>query len=101
MLVESGPALMAEFIKHDLADKFYFFIAPKIIGGDSPFNMFSGLGISEMDDIVKLDFDKIKRVGWRYFYNRLPVKIRPGNHFRLIADEMGYETAGLCKVFIK
>lgn len=77
VLVESGPALMAEFVKHDLADKFYFFIAPKIIGGDSPFNMFSGLGISSMDDTVKLDFDKIRIAGGDIFITAYPKKERP------------------------
>ena len=77
MLVESGPALMAEFIKHDLADKFYFFIAPKIIGGDSPFNMFSGLGISSMDNTVKLGFDKIRIVGGDIFITAYPNRTDP------------------------
>jgi diaminohydroxyphosphoribosylaminopyrimidine deaminase / 5-amino-6-(5-phosphoribosylamino)uracil reductase len=72
VLVESGPALITEFIKHSLADKFYFFIAPKIIGGDSPFNMFSGLGLTEMDDAFKLDFDKISRVGGDIFITAYP-----------------------------
>jgi len=74
VLVESGPSLMAEFIRHKLADKFYFFIAPKIIGGDSPFSMFSGLGISEMDDVFKLDFDGIKKVGGDIFITAYPSK---------------------------
>jgi diaminohydroxyphosphoribosylaminopyrimidine deaminase/5-amino-6-(5-phosphoribosylamino)uracil reductase len=72
VLVESGPALMTEFIRHNLADKFYFFIAPKIIGGDSPFNMVSGLGISAMDDAFKLDLDKIKKVGGNIFITAYP-----------------------------
>jgi diaminohydroxyphosphoribosylaminopyrimidine deaminase/5-amino-6-(5-phosphoribosylamino)uracil reductase len=77
VLVESGPTLMTEFIKHDLADKFYFFIAPKIIGGDSQFNMFSSLDISEMGDTVKLDFDKIKRVGGDIFITAYPKRTDP------------------------
>lgn len=72
VLVESGPTLLAEFLKNKLADKFYFFIAPKIIGGDSPFNMFSGLGITDMADMVKLDFDKIRRVGADIFITAYP-----------------------------
>jgi diaminohydroxyphosphoribosylaminopyrimidine deaminase/5-amino-6-(5-phosphoribosylamino)uracil reductase len=72
VLVESGPTLMAEFIKHGLADKFYFFVAPKIIGGDSPFNMFSSLGISEMDNTFKLEFDKIRKVGGDIFITAYP-----------------------------
>jgi diaminohydroxyphosphoribosylaminopyrimidine deaminase / 5-amino-6-(5-phosphoribosylamino)uracil reductase len=77
VLVESGPTLMTEFIKHGLADKFYFFIAPKIIGGDSLFNMFSALGISEMDDTVKLDFDKIKKTGGDIFITAYPKRTGP------------------------
>jgi len=74
VLVESGPALMTEFIRQNLADKFYFFIAPKIIGGDSPFDMFSSLGISAMDDAFKLEFDKITRVGGDIFITAYPKK---------------------------
>ena len=88
VLVESGPSLMAEFIRHNLADKFYFFIAPKIIGGDSPFSMFSGLGISEMEDIVKLDFDKIKRVGGDVFITAYPAKTKLCNRLRLVTFEI-------------
>jgi diaminohydroxyphosphoribosylaminopyrimidine deaminase/5-amino-6-(5-phosphoribosylamino)uracil reductase len=77
VLVESGPTLMTDFIRHNLSDKFYFFIAPKIIGGDSPFNMFSGLGISAMDDTLKLDFDKIKKVGDDIFITAYPVRTDP------------------------
>lgn len=77
VLVESGPTLMTDFIRHNLSDKFYFFIAPKIIGGDSPFNMFSGLEISAMDDTLKLDFDKIKKVGDDIFITAYPVRTDP------------------------
>ncbi|HEX7561569.1 MAG TPA: RibD family protein, partial [Candidatus Humimicrobiaceae bacterium] len=72
VLVESGPALMTEFIRQNLADKFYFFIAPKIIGGDSPFNMFAGLGISVIDDAFKLEFDKITKAGSDIFITAYP-----------------------------
>jgi diaminohydroxyphosphoribosylaminopyrimidine deaminase/5-amino-6-(5-phosphoribosylamino)uracil reductase len=77
VLVESGPALMAEFIRYGLADKFYFFVAPKIIGGDSPFNMFSSLGISEMDNTFKLEFDKIRKVGGDIFITAYPKRTGP------------------------
>ena len=38
--------------------------------------MFSGLGISAMDDIIKLDFDKIRRIGSDIFITAYPEKNR-------------------------
>lgn len=61
VFLESGPVLITEFLKNNLIDKFIFFLAPKIIGGDSNFNMFSGLNINKIDDVLKIKFETVKK----------------------------------------
>jgi diaminohydroxyphosphoribosylaminopyrimidine deaminase/5-amino-6-(5-phosphoribosylamino)uracil reductase len=63
ILIESGPTLVTSFLTNNLIDKFYFFIAPKIIGSDSKYDMFSELNIKKLNDTFKLKFEKIKQVG--------------------------------------
>ncbi|MDD3819562.1 MAG: bifunctional diaminohydroxyphosphoribosylaminopyrimidine deaminase/5-amino-6-(5-phosphoribosylamino)uracil reductase RibD [Actinomycetota bacterium] len=63
VLLESGPAVTGSFLKRGLIDKFIFFIAPKIIGGDSSYGMFPGMGINNIEDCINLRFDNIKRSG--------------------------------------
>jgi diaminohydroxyphosphoribosylaminopyrimidine deaminase/5-amino-6-(5-phosphoribosylamino)uracil reductase len=62
VLLESGPALVTEFLKNNLIDKFIFFLAPKIIGGDSSFNMFSNLNINKIDDVLRINFEAVKKI---------------------------------------
>jgi diaminohydroxyphosphoribosylaminopyrimidine deaminase / 5-amino-6-(5-phosphoribosylamino)uracil reductase len=62
VLLEAGPSLITEFLKNNLIDKFIFFLAPKIIGGDSNFNMFSNLNISKVDDAFRINFEKVKKI---------------------------------------
>jgi len=61
VFLESGPTLVTEFLKNNLIDKFIFFLAPKIIGGDSNFNMFSGLNINKIDDVLRINFETVKK----------------------------------------
>jgi len=61
VFLESGPALVTEFLKNNLIDKFIFFLAPKIIGGDSNFNMFSSLNINKIDDVLRINFETVKK----------------------------------------
>jgi len=62
LLVESGPALATSFLISGLIDKLYFFIAPKVVGGDSSFSMFGSLGIEDIDDSIQLDFDSVETI---------------------------------------
>lgn len=62
VLLESGPVLVTEFLKNNLIDKFIFFLAPKIIGGDSNFNMFSSLNINKIDDVLRINFETVKKI---------------------------------------
>jgi diaminohydroxyphosphoribosylaminopyrimidine deaminase/5-amino-6-(5-phosphoribosylamino)uracil reductase len=61
VLLESGPVLVTEFLKNNLIDKFIFFLAPKIIGGDSNYNMFSSLNINKIDNVPRINFETVKK----------------------------------------
>ncbi|MHB1346380.1 MAG: bifunctional diaminohydroxyphosphoribosylaminopyrimidine deaminase/5-amino-6-(5-phosphoribosylamino)uracil reductase RibD [Candidatus Humimicrobiaceae bacterium] len=63
ILVEAGPTLVSSFLKEELIDKFLIFIAPKIIGGESIYDMFSGLNIKDMSEVLSLKFSKVRKVG--------------------------------------
>jgi len=63
VLVECGPTLAACFTKKKLADKFIFFFGPKIIGGGSPYSMFSSLDVPDVNKAYKIRFETIKRTG--------------------------------------
>lgn len=63
ILLESGKTLVTEFIKKGLIDKFIFFIAPKLIGGDSPYGIISGLNVTNINSAEKIRFEQIRKVG--------------------------------------
>ena len=73
VLVESGPAILTELLKENLIDKFYLFIAPKIIGGDSRYSIFTELNISNINDSIKLRFEKIRKIGEDILITAYPI----------------------------
>ncbi len=74
LLLECGPTLVTSFLKRDLIDKFIFYLAPKIIGGDSSYSMFGGLGIDRITDCINLRFDSIRRSGGDVVVTAYPLK---------------------------
>ncbi|WP_196593229.1 bifunctional diaminohydroxyphosphoribosylaminopyrimidine deaminase/5-amino-6-(5-phosphoribosylamino)uracil reductase RibD [Pectinatus sottacetonis] len=54
ILVEGGATLTGSLIKEKLADKAYFFIAPKLIGGKTAKSAIEGPGIGNLTDAVQL-----------------------------------------------
>ncbi len=74
ILLECGPSLAGSFLKRNLIDKFIFYLAPKIIGGDSKYDMFSGLGIMKIKESLNLEFKNIKRVGSDLVITAYPLK---------------------------
>jgi len=63
ILLEAGPTVITYFLKNNLIDKFIIFLAPKIIGGDSRYSMFSKLNIDKIKNSVKMKFNSIKKIG--------------------------------------
>lgn len=53
IFVEAGGILCGEFIKHNLVDKIYHFVAPKIVNDNSAKSCFNG------DDILKISDSKV------------------------------------------
>jgi diaminohydroxyphosphoribosylaminopyrimidine deaminase/5-amino-6-(5-phosphoribosylamino)uracil reductase len=62
VLLEGGHTLAGEFLRSGLIDKFFFFYAPKILGGAGP-GLFAGDGAGKMMDAIKLRNLKIRRFG--------------------------------------
>ncbi|NTU97131.1 MAG: bifunctional diaminohydroxyphosphoribosylaminopyrimidine deaminase/5-amino-6-(5-phosphoribosylamino)uracil reductase RibD [Chlorobiaceae bacterium] len=56
LLVEGGSRLSASFVRENLADKLYLFIAPKLFGSDA-LSSFGPLGVSMPEESVKLCFE--------------------------------------------
>ncbi len=60
-LVEGGPTIAASFVEHALVDRFILYIAPKLIGGDAPGVLNSG--VKTLTDAWQLRVDRVSRVG--------------------------------------
>jgi diaminohydroxyphosphoribosylaminopyrimidine deaminase / 5-amino-6-(5-phosphoribosylamino)uracil reductase len=63
LLVEGGSELMGSLMREKLIDKFYFFMAPKVLGGDDGIPMASGKGPIKMDESVGLKDVEVRRFG--------------------------------------
>jgi diaminohydroxyphosphoribosylaminopyrimidine deaminase/5-amino-6-(5-phosphoribosylamino)uracil reductase len=74
LLLECGPTLITSFLKRDLIDKFIFYLAPKIIGGNSIYSMFGSLGINRITDCINLRFNSIRRSGGDMVVTAYPLK---------------------------
>lgn len=62
VLVEGGSKLSHTFLKENLVDKFYYFIAPKIYGGSDGIASFCGKGPQMMSDAVELEILEQKKI---------------------------------------
>ncbi len=62
-MIEAGPGVLTSFLKAAAIDKFYIFIAPKVIGGDSDFDMFKKLDIKNLSESIGLIFDSAIKSG--------------------------------------
>lgn len=60
LLLEGGAQINAYMLKHNLVDKVYWFIAPKIIGGKNAPSPVAGHGIEYMNQAIKLNKVEIK-----------------------------------------
>lgn len=60
ILVEAGGLLNGALIKNSLVDKFYFFIAPKILGDNSGKSLVEGFDIEDINNSLNFKFDEIK-----------------------------------------
>lgn len=63
ILLEGGGTLNFEMARAGLIDEYFIFIAPKIIGGVNAPSIFSGDGISKINDSININIDDISMVG--------------------------------------
>jgi len=61
VLVEGGSGITGSLIREKLADKFYIFMAPKILGGNDGYPVAAGRGAKRMDRCLNLRDIKIRR----------------------------------------
>jgi diaminohydroxyphosphoribosylaminopyrimidine deaminase/5-amino-6-(5-phosphoribosylamino)uracil reductase len=61
LLVEAGPGLATALFRQDLVDRFFCFVAPKVVGYGIP--VLGDLGITEMDDAVTFAGQEWEPVG--------------------------------------
>jgi diaminohydroxyphosphoribosylaminopyrimidine deaminase/5-amino-6-(5-phosphoribosylamino)uracil reductase len=62
ILLEGGERLCGEMLRQGLIDRFLFFIAPKIAGGEGK-GLFAGAGATLMSEALPLAIRKVSRVG--------------------------------------
>ncbi|MGE5404603.1 MAG: bifunctional diaminohydroxyphosphoribosylaminopyrimidine deaminase/5-amino-6-(5-phosphoribosylamino)uracil reductase RibD [Candidatus Saccharibacteria bacterium] len=60
VLLESGGRINAYAIENKLVDKVYWFIAPKIIGGETAMSPVAGTGIDHMHNALKLNNIRVR-----------------------------------------
>jgi diaminohydroxyphosphoribosylaminopyrimidine deaminase/5-amino-6-(5-phosphoribosylamino)uracil reductase len=61
IMVEGGGEIAASLIKERLADRFIFFIAPKIIGGKYAVTSVEGEGIAAVKDAYRLRYLSVRK----------------------------------------
>jgi len=62
ILLEGGEILAGEMLRQGLIDRFLFFVAPKLVGGEGK-GIFAGDGVRLMRDAPSLRIERISRVG--------------------------------------
>ena len=60
IISESGAKLNGAFLKENLADKIYFFLAPKLMADKTALSLFEGFNIENLDKCVNLRFEEIR-----------------------------------------
>ena len=59
-MVEAGPRLVSSFIKEELVDKLYYFIAPSLIGGNN--SAFKDIGVADITAKKQLTLSFLQRL---------------------------------------
>lgn len=63
LLVEGGSSINGAVIRDKLVDKVFFFIAPKIIGGEKAPSPIGGIGVETMKEVVRLKDYQMRPIG--------------------------------------
>lgn len=73
VLVEGGSQIFGSFVDLKLVDRFYWFIAPKIIGGTDSKNAVSGQGARNLAKVMNLKDCNINKIGKDFLVEAKPV----------------------------
>jgi diaminohydroxyphosphoribosylaminopyrimidine deaminase/5-amino-6-(5-phosphoribosylamino)uracil reductase len=63
LLVEGGGESHAAFLAAELADRLLWFVAPKLAGGREAPSAVGGLGIARMEDAIRVESLRVRRLG--------------------------------------
>ncbi|MBI4644158.1 MAG: bifunctional diaminohydroxyphosphoribosylaminopyrimidine deaminase/5-amino-6-(5-phosphoribosylamino)uracil reductase RibD [Deltaproteobacteria bacterium] len=63
LLVEGGAETLGSFFDQRLVDKFYFFYAPKILGGKSAPGMLAGAGVKHLGNALQARDMRVRKLG--------------------------------------
>jgi diaminohydroxyphosphoribosylaminopyrimidine deaminase/5-amino-6-(5-phosphoribosylamino)uracil reductase len=63
VVIEAGPTLNFEALRSECVDKLLCFIAPRILGGQSPLPLVGGEGFVRLDRSLPLRFASIEQIG--------------------------------------
>jgi riboflavin biosynthesis protein RibD len=74
LLVEGGQELNGSFFEQGLVDEYYFFIAPKILGGRDALSPIGGSGLPKMADALNVSIDSIRHFGPDFLLHGYPEK---------------------------
>jgi diaminohydroxyphosphoribosylaminopyrimidine deaminase/5-amino-6-(5-phosphoribosylamino)uracil reductase len=61
VLLEGGSTLMGSMMRERLIDKFYIFVAPKILGGSDGIPLAAGSGAKNMGQALRLNLSELRR----------------------------------------
>jgi diaminohydroxyphosphoribosylaminopyrimidine deaminase/5-amino-6-(5-phosphoribosylamino)uracil reductase len=76
VLVEGGAGLFGSMIRERLVDKYYLFLAPKLLGGNNGIPFTRGAGCDMIKDCVGLDIVRVKRFDDDIMVEAYPKKAR-------------------------
>lgn len=74
ILLEGGRSLASTALHEGLIDKFLLFYAPKVLGGEDGFGLFSGKGVEKMECAVTLKNIAVRRFGEDIMVEAYPEK---------------------------
>jgi diaminohydroxyphosphoribosylaminopyrimidine deaminase / 5-amino-6-(5-phosphoribosylamino)uracil reductase len=63
LLVEGGAEVLGAFLDQRLVDKFYFFYAPKILGGTEAYPAVAGVGVARLAEAHQARDLTVRRIG--------------------------------------
>lgn len=72
LLVEGGASVIGSMLREQLVDKFFIFIAPKILGGEDGIPMAAGRGPDKVDQCLHLQDLEVRRFDGDILFTAYP-----------------------------